>query len=86
MYNGNKNNKAEAKNECGQEYKDCKEDKMNNHNVTDLFRKYVHDVRNMKRLDKEMINNIRNMSNEEKMEIIIAFNDVVENINILLEL
>ena len=33
-----------------------------------------------------MINNIRNMSNEEKMEIIIAFNDVVENINILFEL
>jgi hypothetical protein len=59
---------------------------MNNHNVTDLFRKYVDDIRNMKRLDKEMINNIRNMSNEEKMEIIIAFNDVVENINILLEL
>jgi hypothetical protein len=39
----------------------------------------------MKSLDKEMINNIRNMSNEEKMEIIIALNDVVENINILLE-
>jgi hypothetical protein len=36
-------------------------------------------------LDKEMIHNIRNMSNEEKMEIIIAFNDVVENINILLQ-
>jgi hypothetical protein len=85
MYNGKKHNKAEDKMGGGQEYKDCKEEQMNNHNVTDLFRKYVHDVRNMKSLDKEMINNIRNMSNEEKMEIIIALNDVVENINILLE-
>ncbi len=58
---------------------------MSNHIVSDLCRKYVHDVRNMKSLDKEMINNIRNMSNEEKMEIIIALNDVVENISILLE-
>jgi len=58
---------------------------MNNHNVTDLFKKYVHDIRNMKSLDKEMINNIRNMSNEEKMTIIIAFNDVVENLISVLE-
>lgn len=66
MYNETIHNKAEEKMVGGQEYKDCKEEQMNNYNVSDLFRKYVHDVRNMKSLDKEMINNIRNMSNEEK--------------------
>jgi hypothetical protein len=81
MYNENRNNTEETKN-GGQEYKDCKEDKMNN--APDLFRKCIHDVRNMKLLDKKMINNIRNMSDEKKMEIIIALNDVVEHINMLL--
>ena len=80
-----KTNIINQKQKTGGRIKDCKEEKMNNHNDADLFRRYVHNVRNMKSLDKEMINNIRNMSNEEKMEIIIALNDVVENINILLE-
>jgi len=39
----------------------------------------------MKTLDKEMLNNIRSMTNEEKMYIIIALNDVLENMNILLD-
>jgi hypothetical protein len=32
----------------------------------------------MKSLDKEMINNIHNMSTEEKMIIIITFNEMIE--------
>ena len=64
------------------EYKDYK---ITNNNDNSLFRKYLHDIRNMQILDKEMINKIRSMSNEEKMEIIIAFNDVVEGIKILIE-
>ena len=55
----------------GAEHKDCKEDKMLNNNATDLCKKYIHEIRNMNLLDKEMINNIRNMSNEEKMNIIV---------------
>jgi hypothetical protein len=51
----------------------------------ELFRKYLHDIRNMKTLDKEMLNNIRSMTNEEKMYIIIALNDVLENMNTLLD-
>jgi hypothetical protein len=31
-----------------------------------------------------MINNIRNMSNEDKMDIIIEFNNVVENLKVFL--
>ena len=79
MYNG-KNNTTEQK--CG---KDNKEDTMINYNDNDLFRKYIHDIRNMKILDKEMINNIRNMSNEEKIEIIIALNDNIEYIKAFIE-
>ena len=31
-----------------------------------------------------MINNIRNMSNEDKMDIIIEFNNVVENLKVFI--
>jgi len=78
-----KNNTTDTK--IGVGAKDYKDYKITNHNDNSLFRKYLHDIRNIKILDKEMINNIRSMSNEEKMEIIIAFNDVVEGIKILLE-
>jgi hypothetical protein len=85
MFNGNKNNKAESKFGGGEEHKDCKEDKMLNDNAGDLYKRYIHDIRNMKPLDKGMINNIRNMSNEDKMNIIILFNDVLEYINCMLK-
>ena len=39
----------------------------------------------MKSLDKEMINNIHNMSNEEKMNIIITFNEMIEYVKDILE-
>ena len=39
----------------------------------------------MKTLDKEMINNIRNMSSEDKMDIILSFNAVVENLKSFIE-
>lgn len=68
----------------GSEYKDDKEHNTSNNN-TNLFRKYIHDIRNMQTLNTEMINNIRHMSNEEKMQIIIVFNDIVENMNALLQ-
>lgn len=45
----------------------------------------MHEIRNMKPLDTEMINNIRNMSNEEKMNIIISFNEMVQYLKDILE-
>ena len=50
-------------------------------NDTDLLKKYIADIRNIKKLDKEMISNISNMSNEDKMKIIIAYNDMIEAFN-----
>ena len=61
------------------------ESKNDNTDCENLLRKYLHEIRNMKTLDKEMINNIRNMSNEDKMNIIIEFNNIVENIKIFME-
>ena len=58
---------------------------MINHITNDLYKRCIHDIRNIKPLDKEMINNIRNMSNEEKMNIIISFNDIVEYIKGIIE-
>ena len=70
----------------GAEHKDCKEDKMLNNIETDLCKQYIHEIRNMKSLDKEMINNIRNMmSNEEKMNIIISLNAILEYVKDMLE-
>jgi hypothetical protein len=45
-----------------------------------IFNKYIHDIRNMKKLDREMINNIRTMSNEEKMKIIILYDEIIETL------
>jgi hypothetical protein len=55
-----------------------KEDKIMNNNTSELSNKYINIIRrHMRPLDKEMINNINNMSNEEKMDIIIALNDLI---------
>jgi hypothetical protein len=50
-----------------------------------LVNKYIHDIRNMRILDQDKINNIRDMSDKDKMNIIIAFNDVVRYFNNLMD-
>ena len=57
----------------------------NNDKMIDLLKKYLQDIRNLKPIDKEMMNNIRNMSNEEKMDIIILLNENVINLKSFLE-
>jgi hypothetical protein len=52
---------------------------------TKLLREYIHEIRNLKILTKEMIQHIRNMPCEDKMEIILAFNDVVEGLQQLID-
>jgi hypothetical protein len=70
------NNKAEAKT-INFEYK---EDKSKDNNINHLLSKYLHEIRNFKILDHEMINNIKNMNNENKMEIIITFNNILQTL------
>ena len=43
-------------------------------------RTILHDIRNMKLLTKESIEDIQKMSSNEKMEIIITYDSVVEHL------
>jgi hypothetical protein len=69
------------------------ESKSNNEHCTDykeshsntILKKYTHDIRNMVTLDNEMLCNIRNMSNVDKMAIIMALNDVISGLKTLIE-
>lgn len=45
---------------------------------------YLHKIRDLIALDEEMISHIRNMKPEEKMEIILALNDVIKSLISLL--
>lgn len=67
------------------ESKSNTEYKSTNNNSVELFRTYLHDIRNMKTLDREMIRNIRNMSNDDKMDIILTMNDVINGLKAFLE-
>jgi hypothetical protein len=59
---------------------------MSNQNAAILFRKYLNDISDFKLLDEEMIKNINNMSNNEKMQIILAFNDAVKGLTFLIDI
>jgi len=52
---------------------------------TDLIVEYLRDIRNMKPLDGEAINNIRNMSDGHKMDLIITMNEMVEYMKSVME-
>ena len=58
-------------------YIECKNTKDNN---TRLVHKCIHDIKNMKKINSEMINIIYNMGDDDKMNIIIILNDVVQSL------
>jgi len=41
----------------------------------------LHDIRNMKIMSKDQIDSIRKMSDQEKMELILAYDSVMHSIN-----
>jgi hypothetical protein len=85
MNNENKNNTAKTNIEIWwREGEGYTENKIINNNASDLCKKYLQNIQKLITIDKEMINNIRNMSNEDKMDIIIEFNDIVENLKVFM--
>ncbi len=58
---------------------------MNSKNDNPILYKIIHDIRNMRELTKEMIQQICNMSHEEKMQIIITYNEVLMSVDELLQ-
>ena len=69
------------------------ESKTNNEHCTDykenhsnnMLKKCMHDIRNIVTLDNEILCNIRNMSNADKMDIIITLNDVISVLKTMIE-
>ena len=51
----------------------------------ELFKKYMVDIRNLKCLNDEMLNNILKMKDENKLEILRAYNDVTEAYKLFIE-
>ena len=70
MNNGRKTDNGESKN-CVGEYKDIY---FSNHNDIKLLRKYIHDIRNSKTYNIDILKNINNLSYEDRLEILIVYN------------
>ena len=45
-----------------------------------LLKQYLHDIRNYKQLTSEMIHNISKMSDEDKMTIILLYDNMMSNL------
>jgi hypothetical protein len=75
MDNGRKTNYSESKNEWGEEYKEDKY--LSNHNDNQLLKKYIHDIKNSKTFSIDIIKNINNLSYEDRMEILIVYNEMI---------
>lgn len=78
-----KNNKSEQKRELHVKESISTKDE---YNMNELSKKYNHDIRNMLSLNNEMIDTIRDMSNENKMNIIISFNTVLKAMKSMLNI
>jgi hypothetical protein len=72
MEHKNENDNAKLK----ADYKFYNEYKINN-DFSDLSKKYISCIRNMTILDEKMIDNIRIMPSENKMDIIIELNNAL---------
>jgi len=74
MDSGIKTNHSESKNR-DDEYKE--EKYFSNHNDSKLLKKYIHDIRNSKTLSIDILKNINNLSYEDRMEILIVYNEMM---------
>ena len=58
-----------------QQYKEHKY--CSTHISSQLVKKYVHDIRNSRTFSIDIIQNINNLSYEDRMEILIAYNEMM---------
>ena len=72
MDSGRKIKNNESKN---YEYKEDKY--LSNHNDSQLLKKYIHDIRNSKTFSIDILKNINNLSYEDRMEILIVYNEMM---------
>ena len=69
-----KTNYSENKN-GGKEYKEDKY--FSNHNDNQLLKKYIHDIRNSNIFTIDILKNINNLSYEDRLEILIVYNEMM---------
>ncbi len=62
---------------------DSRENKNNklNNNSNHIIRKIIHDIRNYKKFDNDMLEEINNLNHEDLMEIIKTYNNIIDNVN-----
>ena len=60
-------------------YGEYKEDKYlsNHNNISQLLKKYIHDIRNSKTFSIDILKNINNFTYEDRMEILLAYNEMM---------
>ena len=64
---------SESKN-CG----DYTEDKyLSKHNDSQLLKKYIHDIKNSKTFNINILKNINNLSYDDRMKILIVYNEMM---------
>ena len=74
MDSGKKTNNSESKN--GRvEYKEDKY--FSSHNDSQLLKKYIHDIRNSNTFSIDILKNINKLSYEDRMEILIVYNEMM---------
>ena len=59
------------------EYKEDKYLSNHNNNTSKLLKKYIHDIRNSKTFSIDILKNINNFKYEDRMEILIAYNEMM---------
>jgi hypothetical protein len=73
--------KCESKND-----RECNEYKHSStNNDIQLLKKYVHDIRNSKIFNIDILKNINNLSYDDRIEILIAYNEMISYYSSLFE-
>jgi hypothetical protein len=60
-------------------------EKSTQHMNKDIFNKLLNNINDFKLLTSEEIEHIKQLSDEEKLQIILTYNSVVEWVNVMLE-
>jgi len=81
MDSGRNPNYSESKN--GGKYKEDKY--LSTHNDSELLKKYIHDIRNSNIFSIDILKNINNLSYEDRMEILIVYNEMMSHYLLLFE-
>ena len=68
-------------------HKEIKNDESikNNNNDDDLLNKYICHIKNLKSFNKEILTDINNMSNEDRLEILSTYNEMIIYIETLFD-